>query len=43
MKGTGGIFTVVVDGVKVWDKKDTRRFPKDGEVVDAIVKAFPNA
>ena len=34
--GHGGVFDVVVDGQLVFSKKETRRFPRPGEVGDAI-------
>jgi len=34
--GRGGIFDVIVDGVKVFSKHDLGRFPEPGEVVGKI-------
>jgi selT/selW/selH-like putative selenoprotein len=34
--GHGGVFDVVVDGRLVFSKKETKRFPRPGEVGDAI-------
>ena len=34
--GKGGIFDVIVDGVKVFSKHDLGRFPEPGEVVGEI-------
>ena len=34
--GSGGIFDVIVDDVKVYSKHDTGRFPEPGEVVGKI-------
>lgn len=34
--GSGGVFTVVVDGAEIFNKKQTGRFPNYGEVPDAI-------
>jgi selenoprotein W-related protein len=36
--GSGGIFDVLVDGVKAYSKHDTGRFPEPGEVVGKIDK-----
>ena len=36
MKGSGGIFDVVVDGTKVFSKHETGRFPEPGEVVERV-------
>ena len=38
MKGSGGIFDVVVDGKRVFSKHDTGRFPEPGEVGRLIGK-----
>ncbi len=37
--GSGGVFIVTVDGVVVYNKKDTGRFPNDGEVTKLINSA----
>ncbi|MCG8405711.1 MAG: Rdx family protein [Phycisphaerales bacterium] len=34
--GDGGVFEVVVDGEKVYSKKETGQFPRYGEVPMAI-------
>ena len=34
--GHGGVFDVVVDGRLLFSKKETKRFPRPGEVGDAI-------
>jgi selT/selW/selH-like putative selenoprotein len=36
IKGSGGIFDVVVDGVKVYSKLEKGRFPDPGEVVELL-------
>jgi selenoprotein W-related protein len=33
VKGSGGVFDVVVDGKKVFSKHETGRFPEPGEVL----------
>jgi len=33
VKGSGGVFDVVVDGRTVFSKHDSGRFPRPGEVV----------
>lgn len=38
VRGSGGIFDVVVDGKKVFDKHKAGRFPEPGEVVKALKK-----
>jgi selenoprotein W-related protein len=38
VKGSGGIFDVVVDGKKVFSKYETGRFPEPGEIVRALRK-----
>jgi predicted Rdx family selenoprotein len=42
VEGSGGIFTVVVNGVTVWNEK-TRAASRKTDAVNAIVKAFPTA
>lgn len=32
----GGVFEVAVDGELIHSKKETRRFPEPGEIVDAL-------
>lgn len=39
VKGSGGIFNVVVDGKLVFSKHETGRFPKPGEVVKILRKS----
>ena len=34
--GTHGVFRVELDGETVYDRAQTRRFPKPGEVPDAL-------
>lgn len=36
IKGSGGIFDVVVDGARVFSKHESGRFPTPGEVTDLI-------
>ena len=38
VRGSGGVFDVVVDGAKVYSKHATGRFPEPGEVVDLLKK-----
>jgi selenoprotein W-related protein len=33
VRGSGGIFDVVVDGKKIFSKHQTGRFPEPGEIV----------
>lgn len=33
---SGGVFEIVVDGSKVFSKKELGRFPNEGEVVERI-------
>ena len=35
--GHGGVFDVVADGVLVFSKKATHRFPERGEIVAALL------
>jgi len=37
--GSGGVFIVTVDGEIVYNKKETGRFPNDGEVTQLIQSA----
>ena len=39
MKGSGGIFEVVLDGTTLFSKRETERFPEPGEVLDLIPTA----
>ena len=39
MKGSGGIFEVVLDGKTLYSKHETGRFPEPGEVLDLIPAA----
>ena len=39
VQGRGGVFEVVVDGVKVFSKKQLGRFPEDGEILASIRNA----
>lgn len=34
--GSGGVFEVAVDNVKIFSKKELGRFPEDGEILAAI-------
>ena len=36
MKGSGGIFEVVLDGTTLFSKHETGRFPEPGEVLARI-------
>ncbi len=36
VEGSGGVFTVTVDGRLVYDKKETGRFPEKGEVTGLL-------
>ena len=36
IKGSNGVFEVVVDGELVFSKRSVGRFPNDGEVAEAI-------
>ena len=36
MKGSGGVFDVVVDGTLVYSKGETGRFPEEGEVTGLL-------
>jgi selenoprotein W-related protein len=36
LEGGGGVFTVTVDGEIIYNKKETGRFPNDGEVTELI-------
>ncbi|MCP4847228.1 MAG: SelT/SelW/SelH family protein [Verrucomicrobiaceae bacterium] len=36
IEGSGGVFDVTVDGVLIYSKKDTGRFPERGEVVSSM-------
>jgi selT/selW/selH-like putative selenoprotein len=36
IKGSGGIFDVVVDGDLIFSKKQVRRFPENSEIVAAL-------
>lgn len=38
IKGSGGVFEVVVDGELLFSKKNLGRFPEPGEVVDLVTK-----
>ncbi len=39
MKGSGGIFDVVLDGKTLFSKHETGRFPEPGEVLGLIPAA----
>ena len=34
--GSGGVFTVRVDGKQIYSKHETGRFPRDGEIVGLL-------
>ena len=36
IEGSGGVFDVHVDGVQIWDKNETGRFPEDSEILDKL-------
>ena len=36
--GSGGVYEVVVDGRQIFSKKQSGRFPEDGEVLGLINK-----
>ncbi len=36
IKGSGGVFDVVVEGRKVFSKHDVDRFPEEGEVIATL-------
>ena len=36
VKGDNGIFDVVVDGVRIYSKDETGRFPEDEEVLSQL-------
>jgi selenoprotein W-related protein len=36
VKGSGGIFEVIVDGKKIFSKKNAGRFPEEGEVAKLV-------
>lgn len=36
VKGSGGVFDVVVDGKLVWSKHETGRFPNEDELVEDV-------
>jgi selT/selW/selH-like putative selenoprotein len=36
VKGGGGIFDVVVDGVLIYSKHETDRFPTDAEILSQL-------
>lgn len=35
--GSGGVFTVCVDGKQIYSKHETGRFPDEGEIVGLIL------
>ena len=37
-EGVGGVFTVDIDGTRVYDNQITYRFPEDAEIFAAIDK-----
>jgi selenoprotein W-related protein len=36
IKGKGGIFVVTLDGQVIFDKKETGRFPDEGEITKIV-------
>jgi selenoprotein W-related protein len=38
IRGKGGIFVVTVDGEVIFDKKQTGRFPDEGEITQLVKK-----
>jgi len=38
IKSGGGLFEVIVDGNKIFSKKETGRFPEHKEVLESIEK-----
>jgi selenoprotein W-related protein len=38
IKSGGGVFEVVVDGRKIFSKKETGRFPENQEILDTLGK-----
>ncbi len=38
VRGSGGIFDVVIDGEKVFSKWDENRFPKNQEILNVIAE-----
>jgi len=38
LRGSGGVFDVVIDGEKVFSKWDQNRFPKNQEILDLIAQ-----
>jgi selT/selW/selH-like putative selenoprotein len=36
--GSGGVYLICVDGRQIFSKKDQKRFPEEGEIVDLIKK-----
>ena len=36
IKGGRGVFTVLADGVQVWNKHETGSFPKQAEIVKRL-------
>jgi selenoprotein W-related protein len=41
VRGSGGIFVVSVDGKPIFSKKETGRFPSEGEVVEELRRYHP--
>jgi selenoprotein W-related protein len=36
IEGSGGVFDVVADGVNIFSKHDTGRFPDEQEIIDKL-------
>ena len=39
IKGRGGVFEVILDGVLIFSKKSLERFPEEGEVLGLVREA----
>ena len=40
-KGSGGVFDVELDGVRLFSKHAQGRFPDEDEVIDALARRLP--
>ena len=38
LPSSGGVYEVAVGGEKIFSKKDLKRFPRDGEIIQLIRK-----
>ncbi len=43
MRGSGGVFDVVIDGEKVFSKWEANRFPTNQEILDDIARRVKKA